>query len=184
VSDSRWSDVEADIKQALLHFEMAIQIFQAGGFEDSGMEGYKSTSAFKQGMDAGYSAVERAIEGVLGILGEELPTGRDYHKVLLDRVARPLTGDHARPAIFDEDLRQDLLETLRMRHRARHSSYDEFIPRKAEPSVDAARKILLRLRDAVEEFKKRSIRIVIMKMTAEMVLAAVLLADRRSSERI
>lgn len=63
-------------------------------------------------MDAGYTAVERAIEGILNILGEESPAGRDFHKVLLDRVTRPLTGDHARPAIFDEDLKQELLEAF------------------------------------------------------------------------
>src|ERR1700738_358992 len=122
---------------------------------DPGIEGYKSTSAFKQGMDAGYTALERAIEGILGILGEELPTGRDVHKVLLDRVTRPLTGDHARPAIFDERLKKNLLETLRMRYRVRHSSYDEFIPHLAEPSVDAARNIVARIRDAINEFKKK-----------------------------
>lgn len=155
MSDSRWSDVEADVEQALMHFGMAIEIFEAGGFDDPGVEGYKSTSAFKQGMDAGYTAVERAIEGILSILGEELPTGRDFHRILLDRVTRPLIGDHARPAIFDEDLRQKLLEAVRMRHRVRHSSYDEFIPHKAEPSVDAARTIRARLRDAIAEFKKK-----------------------------
>jgi hypothetical protein len=154
MSDSRWSDVEADVEQALKHYGMAVAIFEAGGFDDAGVEGYKSTSAFKMGMDAGYTAIERAVEGILGILGEEPPTGRDFHKVLLDRVARPLGGDHARPAIFDEDLKQDLLEALRMPHRVRHSSYEEFIPHKAEPSVEAARKIMLRIRDAIAEFKK------------------------------
>jgi len=154
MSDSRWSDVEADVEQALMHFGMAIEIFEAGGFDDAGVEGYKATAAFKQGMDAGYTAVERAIEGILNILGEEPPAGRDFHKALLDRVTRPLTGDHARPAIFDEGLKHELLEALRMRHRVRHSSYDEFIPRKAEPSVDAARTIIARLRDAIATFKK------------------------------
>jgi len=61
MSDSRWSDVEADVEQALMHFGMAIEIFEAGGFDDAGVEGYKATAAFKQGMDAGYTAVERAI---------------------------------------------------------------------------------------------------------------------------
>jgi hypothetical protein len=155
MSDSRWSDVEADVEQALKHFRMAIEIFQAGGFDDPGIEGYKSISAFKQGMDAGYTSVERAIEGVLSILGEELPTGRDFHRVLLDRVTRPLSGEHARPAIFDEHLKHDLLEALRMRHRVRHSSYDEFIPQKAEPSVEAARNIVASVRAAIVAFRKK-----------------------------
>jgi len=154
MSDSRWSDVEADIEQALKHFAMAIEIFRIGGFDDPGIEGYKSVSAFKQGMDAGYTAVERAIEGILSILGEELPTGRDFHRALLDRVSRPLTGEHARPAIFDKDLRHDLLEALRMRHRVRHSSYDDFIPQKAEPSVGAARRIVAQIKETILAFKK------------------------------
>jgi hypothetical protein len=40
VTDSRWSDVEADVEQALKHFGMAIEIFVAGGFDDPGIEGY------------------------------------------------------------------------------------------------------------------------------------------------
>ena len=50
MSDSRWSDVDADIDQALLHFGMAVEIFEAGGFDVPGREGYKSNSAFRQGM--------------------------------------------------------------------------------------------------------------------------------------
>jgi hypothetical protein len=155
MSDSRWSDVEAEVEQALKHFGMAIEIFRAGGFDDPGIEGYKSISAFKQGMDAGYTAIERALEDILSILGEELPTGRDFHRILLDRVSRPLVGDHARPAIFGEHLRQNLLEALRMRHRVRHSSYDEFIPQKAEPSVEAAREIVVHIRSTIAEFRKK-----------------------------
>ena len=155
MSDTRWSDVEADIEEALRHFGMALRIYEAGGFDDPDIEGYKSTSSFKHAMEAGYTAVERAVERILGILGEELPSGRDYHKALLDRVTRPLAGDHARPAIFDEKMKRDMLEALSMRHRVRHSSYDEFIPAKAEPTIDAARKIMSRIREAIAEFKKK-----------------------------
>ena len=50
MSDSRWSDVEADVEQALMHFGMAaIEIFEAGGFDDAGVEGYKATAAFNRG---------------------------------------------------------------------------------------------------------------------------------------
>ena len=63
MSDSRWSDVEVDVEEALMHIRMAIGILETGGFDDPGVEGYKSTAAFKQEMDAGYTAVERAIEG-------------------------------------------------------------------------------------------------------------------------
>lgn len=61
MSDSRWSDVEADVEHAFMHFGMAIDIFEAGGFDDPDVELYKSTAVFKQRI--GYAAVERAIEG-------------------------------------------------------------------------------------------------------------------------
>jgi hypothetical protein len=112
VSDSRWSDVEADVEQALTHFAMAIGILEAGGFDDPGVEGYKSTAAFKQGNGCRLYRRRARDRGILNILGEELPTRCDFHKVLLDRVTRPLTGDHAHPAIFDEDLKQEFLEAL------------------------------------------------------------------------
>jgi len=44
---------------------------------------------------------------------------------------------------------------LRMRYRVRHSSYDEFIPYLAEPSVDAARDIVARIRNAINEFRRK-----------------------------
>lgn len=43
----------------------------------------------------------------------------------------------------------------RMRHRVRHSDYDEFVPRKAEPSVEAAKRIISRIRPAIAAFKKK-----------------------------
>jgi|HubBroStandDraft_2_1064218.scaffolds.fasta_scaffold102586_4 hypothetical protein len=41
-----------------------------------------------------------------------------------------------------------------MRHRVRHSTYDEFVPHKAEPSVNAARTIIALLGNAIAKFKK------------------------------
>ena len=48
-----------------------------------------------------------------------------------------------------------LIECMRMRHRVRHSEYDEFIPTKAEPAVDAARRIISCLRETVAQFKAK-----------------------------
>lgn len=42
-----------------------------------------------------------------------------------------------------------------MRHRVRHSEYDEFIPNKAEPSIEAVRRVLPRIKDVAARFKKQ-----------------------------
>ncbi|WBL77281.1 hypothetical protein I3J27_30325 [Bradyrhizobium xenonodulans] len=42
-----------------------------------------------------------------------------------------------------------------MRHRVRHSEYDEFIPNKAEPSIEAVRRFLPRIKEVVARFKKQ-----------------------------
>ena len=46
MSDSRWTDVDRDIDDALRHFGMALRIFAAGGFDAADLEGYKSSSMF------------------------------------------------------------------------------------------------------------------------------------------
>lgn len=97
---------------------------------------------------------EKAIKRILDILTETGPSGDAWHKDLIDRVSRPMQGGKGRPAIFDADLRSDLLELMRMRHRARNAIYDDFDPSKAGPSVEAAKRVLSRIRDAIAGFKK------------------------------
>ncbi|NPV22176.1 hypothetical protein HL668_14950 [Bradyrhizobium sp. 81013] len=55
--------------------------------------------------------------------------------------------------MFDAALRLDLLELMRMRHRARNAVYGDFDASKAGPSVEAASHVLGRIRDAVAQFK-------------------------------
>jgi hypothetical protein len=155
MSDSRWTDVERDIDDGLRHFGMALRIFEAGGFDAPDLEGYKSSSAFMHGMAAGYTSVENALKRILDILGETPPSGDAWHRDLVERVSRPMAGSHARPAFFDEEMRRDLLECLRMRHRVRHSDYDDFIPTRAEPSADAARRVVSRIKDAIVQLRKQ-----------------------------
>jgi hypothetical protein len=155
MSDPRWSDVDADINDALMHLGMALKIFGAGGFQDPDVEGYKSSGSFMHGMTAGYTSLENALKRILDILNETPPAGTDrWHKDLIDRISRPMAGGNARPALVDEEMKQDLLECMRMRHRVRHSDYGEFVPSKAEPAVEAAGRITARVRDVVARFKR------------------------------
>jgi hypothetical protein len=155
MSDPRWTDVDRDIDDALRHFAMALQIFEAGRFDAPGLEGYKNSSSFMHAMATGYTSVEDALKRILDILGETPPTGDAWHRDLIERVSRPMGGSNARPAFFDKEMRRDLLECMRMRHRVRHRDYDDFVPTKAEPSVDAARRIVSRIRNTVAEFNKK-----------------------------
>jgi hypothetical protein len=155
MSDARWTDVDKDIENALMHLGMAVRIFEAAGFDAPDLEGYRNSSAFMHAMGAGYTSVENALRRILDILAETPPSGDVWHKDLIDRVSRPMSGDNARPAFFDPEMRRDLLECLRMRHRVRHSEYDEFIPNKAEPSINAARRVVSRIKDVVVKFKKQ-----------------------------
>lgn len=155
MSDSRWTDVDRDIDLALKHFGMADRIFQADGFDAPDLDGYKSSTSFMHAMGAGYTSVENALKRILDILGETPPSGDAWRRDLIERVSRPMGGSNARPAFFDDEMRRDLLECLRMRHRVRHSEYDEFIPTKAEPSVGAARRVVSRIKGAIARFRKQ-----------------------------
>jgi predicted nucleotidyltransferase len=113
MSDPRWIDVDSDVDDALWHFGMA-RIFDEARFDAPDLEGYKSSGAFMHAMGTGYTSVEKAVGRILDILGETPPSGKDWHKTLIDRVSRPLTGSIARPAFFDDEMRSDLLECMRM----------------------------------------------------------------------
>lgn len=50
MSDARWTDVDKDIDNALMHLGMAIRIFEAAGFDAPDLDGYKNSSAFMHAM--------------------------------------------------------------------------------------------------------------------------------------
>ena len=73
MSDSRWTDVDRDIDDALRHFGMALRIFAAGGFDAADLEGYKSSSSFMRGVAAGYTCeARRSDEPYAGFVGAEI----------------------------------------------------------------------------------------------------------------
>jgi hypothetical protein len=155
MSDHRWTDVDADLDSAITQLTMALRTFDRGGFDSIDPDvAWERSNAFLHGMESGYTLIEKAVKRVLDILAETSPSGDAWHKDLIDRVSRPMQGGKGRPAIFDADLRSDLLELMRMRHRARNAIYDDFDASKAGPSVEAAKRVLSRLRDAIAGFKK------------------------------
>jgi hypothetical protein len=155
MSDPRWTDVDADLDSAIAQLGKAIGSFERGGFDSEDEDvAWEKSNAFLHGMETGYTLIEKAILRVLDILTETGPTGDAWHKDLIDRVSRALTGENDRPAIIDSEMKRDLIELLRMRHRARNATYDEFEASKAGPSVEAAKRVLVRIKDVIAKFRK------------------------------
>jgi uncharacterized protein YutE (UPF0331/DUF86 family) len=141
VNSDHWLDIDADIEAASRHFSRAHQLSQIGTFEGSSLERYRDEMALMHAMQSGYTASEAALVRIFTLIREKPPDGSDWHKVLIDRAARPIAGDLARPAIVSHDVAADLHTARTFRHRVTHS-YDDFELSKAEPALDAARRLI------------------------------------------
>jgi hypothetical protein len=150
--DARWFDVEEDLKSTVGHFSRSVQIFEQGGFEGDGLPAYVARMALMQSMQAGYTSLESALERVLEMIGEEKPTGANYHADLLRRVSREMPGN--RPAIIDGELAAAADEARRFRHVAR-KSYDGFHVEGAASAIRAAGVIRDRIAPAIDAFRRR-----------------------------
>jgi uncharacterized protein YutE (UPF0331/DUF86 family) len=154
VSDGRWADVESDTVALALHFGNAVELYARGGFNiENQLEKYARGYALMHAIQSGHTSAEAAMRRILDILREDRPTGEDWHKALITRLAKPLTGEHARPALLPHEVATDLYETLGFRHRAMHS-YGDFDASKATPAVEAAARLKDSLPAAVASFRE------------------------------
>lgn len=154
MTDARWLDVESDIEAAVRHFRNSCSLYDAGGFEDSGLDGYRSQMAVMHSMQSAHSSAEAAMLRILRLLGEEAPEGEDWHRMLVERLRHPVSGEHERPALLSDEVAADLHETRRFRHLVSHS-YGDFDVSRAAPSLGAARRLVVSLPEAVERFKRQ-----------------------------
>jgi hypothetical protein len=153
VSDARWADVESDVVAVALHFGNAVALHVRGGFDiENHLEKYARGYALMHAMQSGHTSAESALRRILDILREDRPTGEDWHQALIARLAKPLTGEHARPALLPHEVAIDLYETLGFRHRAMHS-YGDFDASKAKPAIEAAARLKDSLPAAVASFR-------------------------------
>ena len=150
MSDARWFDVEDDLTSAIRHFGLSVQIFREGLPPGDDLPAYKSRMALMQSMQSAYTSMERAYERILEILGEEKPTGSDYHAQLIRRVSRAFPGN--RPAIIAGALAEAVDETRRFRHVAR-KGYDGFRVENAGAAIEAADYVRAHIRAAIETFR-------------------------------
>ena len=149
MSDARWFEIDEDVAAATKHFGMSVDLFAAGGFDGEGIGAYRAHMALMHAMQSGHTSLESALVRILALLGEETPSGRDWHADLIKRVSCAMAG---RPAILPPDLASAAGETRRFRHVAMRS-YSSFNIESARPSMLAAGFVARNISPAIAAFK-------------------------------
>ena len=149
MSDARWIEVDDAAAAATKHFGMAADLFAAGGFDGDDIGAYRASMALMHAMQSGHTSLESALVRILGLLGEEAPSGQEWHADLIRRVAREIAG---RPAILPPDLAKAAGQTRRFHHIAM-KGYGSFDPELARPSVLAAGFVARNLGPAIAAFR-------------------------------
>ncbi len=150
MSDGRWFEVEQDIAVAVRHFRQSVALYEAGGFEAAGLDGYRAGMALMHALQSAHTALECGLIRILDMIGEERPTGDFSHADLIRRVAAPSPG--RRPAILTRALFLAADETRRFRHRATHT-YEGFEVHEVGRTIEAARQLANELEEAILMFK-------------------------------
>jgi hypothetical protein len=151
VTDGRWYDIDADIRAAVDHFRRSVELYDEGGFDASGLEGYKAQMALMHSLQSGRTSLEGALLRILQMLGEERPLGDTWYVDLIRRAAAPMPG---RPAVLSESSAQAADETRRFRHIATHN-YENFRFDLAKPTIEAAKRLADGLETEILAFKRR-----------------------------
>jgi hypothetical protein len=149
VSDGRWFDIDADVRAAVDHFRRSVELHEQGGFDAPDLAGYKAQMALMHSLQSGHTSLEGALVRILEMLGEERPTGDNWHADLIRRAAAPISG---RPAILSESVAKAADETRRFRHIATHN-YDNFRVESATPTIEAARQLVAAFAAEILAFK-------------------------------
>jgi hypothetical protein len=150
VSDGRWFDIDADVRAATDHFSRATELYRQGGFNVSGLEGYKAQMALMHSLQSGHTSPGGALLRLLEMLGEERPIGDNWHADLIRRVAAPMP---TRPEILGKSMAAAADETRRFRHIATHN-YDNFRVEAAAPTIEAAETLAAGLAADILTFRR------------------------------
>ena len=149
--DARWIEIELDFEDACEHFSGAVKLFEAGGFDKPGMDGYTVKMAFMHAMQSGHTSLETGLLRILDLFDEMRPHGEFWHKDLLNRACMDV-GD--RIAILSPEICDKADETRRFRNLAVRS-YNNFQIGPAKPATDAARILSERLTGYLRDFRMR-----------------------------
>ena len=85
-------------------------------------------------LDRYYSSLESSFEAILRVFDGDVPSGSDWHRALLARVAQPTP---TRPAVLRAEGAACLAELLRFRHFLRHGYAVELDWARLEPLATA-----------------------------------------------
>ena len=152
-SDARWLDVADDVAEATDHFVKAHALYETGRFDDQSLSGYRDRMALMHALQSAHTSAEKALLRLLSILGEEKPTGDDWHQTLISRLAKAIDGDRERPAVLSPEVASDLDETRRFRNSVTHS-YGTFDVARSAPSLQAAKRLATTFPSDVERFRE------------------------------
>lgn len=151
MSDARWFEILENVAAATEHFGRSVELYAAGGFSDADLAGYKAKMALMHAMQSGHTSMQSALVRVLGLVGEQPPSGPDWHADLIARVSRACGG---RPAVLPPLIAKAANETRRFRHVAMRS-YGIFETALARPAVLAAGALAGGLSAAMAEFRRK-----------------------------
>lgn len=151
--DCRWEDVFWSVDSAERHFRAAHELFAAGRLTGRDREAYRDVMALMHAMQSGYTSLENALLRTMDVLGEDRPSGPDWHKLVVDRSTRAIPG--LRPAILSREMAALSVEVRKFRHWAMHAYDQDFEPRRAAVAMDAARQLADELRPAFDAFIAR-----------------------------
>lgn len=84
------------------------------------------------------------------VLGEDIPTGSDGHKQLVERAAREQAG--LRPRILTDEMVPLTRHVRAFRNWETHGYDEPFNPFEAEKAASAARRLMALMRPAFEAF--------------------------------
>lgn len=98
-----------------------------------------------------YTGLEKIFRLIAVEVGGNLPSGEEWHKRLLDRMAVEIEG--VRPPVIDSSLKERLGEYLRFRHLFRHIYGFELNWKRCEPLIRELPEIATELSDDLDEFQ-------------------------------
>ena len=143
-----WSDVVNDLKAAQRQVERAeARHLALESRTGDDREAYEL--AIGKHLHDAYSATEKALERVIEMVDGNVPTGRSFHRDLIQRAAEPVEG--VRPAIITPDSERAMLRLASFRHVFRHA-YSFFDYEMAAPNVAIAAEAIPRLREEIMAF--------------------------------
>ena len=150
MSDARWIEIDAAVAAAVRHFTGAIEIFARLPSINQEQDRYGFEMGFMHAMQSGQTSMELALVRILGLFGEEAPTGPRWHADLITRAAHIVGG---RQAILGAEAARAANETRQFRSIAAHA-YDSFDRNRAVQAVESAAFLVSSLAAEIDRFRR------------------------------